>query len=61
MQDHLAMKTRRLDGRFSDPAVTGRPLQYGKARYQRICDPQAFSYKQGQQYKTGSKMQGNQE
>ncbi|KAI3367786.1 hypothetical protein L3Q82_026619 [Scortum barcoo] len=47
MQDHLAGKTSRLGGRFSDPLVTGRPLQYGKAPYQRISDPPALSYKQG--------------
>lgn len=41
MQGHLARKTCRLDGRLSDPAITCRPLQYGKAPYQRISDPPA--------------------
>lgn len=42
MPDHLARKTYRLGGRFFDPSVTGRLLQYGKAPYQRISDPPAF-------------------
>lgn len=41
MQDHMARKMCRLDGRFTDAAVTGRRLQYGKAPYQRISDPPA--------------------
>lgn len=52
MQGHLARKTHRLDAVFSDSAVIGRPLQYGKAPYQRISDPAAFSYKQGQRSQT---------
>lgn len=59
MQDHLAREARRLDGRFSDPAVTGSRLQYGKAPYQRISDPPALSYEQGQRRWTESKMQGS--
>lgn len=48
MQDHLARKACRLGGHFSDAVVTVRPVQYGKASYQRISDPAALSHKQGQ-------------
>lgn len=63
MQDHLARKMCRLDGRFSDPAVTCRRLQYGKSPYQRISDPPASGVSKVSDDKqaNGCKMQDNEE